>query len=91
MRALKFAIYAVLTVTGIAVVYHRLSFGLRGGVDDAAGWALTALWGTAGLYLVGYAFLLAAEALFDWRHRLTFDVAAFVVFCVAFAGRLLGL
>ena len=91
MRILKFAIYAALTVIGIAIAYQRVAPVLREGAVDAAGWVSLGAWAALGLYLAGYAFLLAAEAIQDRRHRLTFDVAAFVVFCTVFAGRLLGM
>ena len=39
MRLLKFAIYAALTVTGIALSYHRVAAGVR---DGAEGWAARA-------------------------------------------------
>lgn len=91
MRLLKFVIYAALTVTGIALSYQRVSAGVQGG---ASGWAEVAplfFWGAVGLSLCAYAFLLAAEAGTNRRHRLGFDIAAFVLFCFTFAGRLLGL
>jgi len=91
VRWVKFAIYATLTVLGIAIVYHRIAPTLRAGVEGVADAVPLAVWGAAGLYLAFYSFVLAAEAAHDRRHRLTFDIAAFVVFCCVFAGRLLGL
>jgi hypothetical protein len=91
VRLLKFVIYATLTVIGIALAYQRVSAGIR---DGASGWAEIApliVWGAAGLVLCAYAFLLAAELGAGRRHRLGFDIAAFVLFCFTFAGRLLGL
>lgn len=90
MRFVKFAIYAAITVLGIALAYHRISTGLLEGDDGWAARAPLAVWGAMALYLAGYAFLLAAEAVWDRRHRLAFDVAAFAVFCAAVIGRLAG-
>ncbi|MBI5527078.1 MAG: hypothetical protein HY897_12155 [Deltaproteobacteria bacterium] len=90
IRWTKFAIYAAFTVAGIGLVYSKISADLRAGGATWAERVSIGAWGLAGLYLVAYAFVLASEAAMGRRHRLVFDVAAFVVFCAALVGRMLG-
>lgn len=90
IRWTKFAIYAAFTVAGIGLIYSKISSDLRAGVATWAERVSMGVWGLAGLYLVAYAFVLAAETAARRRHALVFDVGAFVVFCAALLGRLVG-
>ena len=71
------------------MVYGRLSFFIREGVAFPMEWAHVAVWGAAGLYLVFYAFLLSSEVGAGVRHRLGWDVAAFLIFCASLVGRMI--
>ena len=90
-RWIKFALYAAITAAGIGLVYPRVADGLRDGAAASGGWGPLIAWSAVGVYLAGYAFLLAAEAGMRRGHRIGFEIAAFAIFCAAAAGRMLGL
>lgn len=91
LRAIKLAVYAVMAVAGVALVYARIAEVLKEGVSGAAEWIFVGIWGAAGLYIIMYISALAAEAAAGKRHRLLFDAVMVAVFCGALLGRLLGI
>ena len=90
MRLFKLVTYAALAVAGVALIYSRLAEVYKDGVPGPVEWVFIGLWGAAGLYILVYVFMLAAEAAAGKRHRLLYDAVTVAVFCAALLGRLLG-
>jgi hypothetical protein len=90
LRILKVVIYGLITSVGLGLVYGRISAAVRGGADGALEGLLIVAWAVLGLYLISYAFLLAARTATGRPYLVHFDVAALCAFCLALVGRMLG-
>jgi hypothetical protein len=91
LRALKVVIYSALAVAGVAMIYSRIAEVFKDGSSGVVEWIFIGLWGAAGLYILIYVFMLAAEVVWGKRHRLLYDAVIVAVFCGALLGRLLGI